>query len=1125
MQIYILNQDQKVVGTLTSEAHNIKATPFFEDQYTLDLETGAETFSFQAFANSPQTKNIIVGNYVAFKFKGDFKLFRITETTDEHGEEFLITAYCEMAGIELSNEVVKPRSIASATLQQFVTTCLMDTGWLVGSIDPHIVDVHTIEIENYSTVYSTLQNHVVKTYGGELAFRVEIDKGKVVAKYVDVYKKRGTFNGFRFSYDKNIESIKRSVDTSELATALIGVGQDNITFASVFASDKPMNQDWIGDEEAYKRWNKNGNHIVGTFNYDTDSPTELLNKTREELQRRKNPKITYELSVGYEDDLGIGDTVYVVDNEFEPALHLSARVKNLTISFTDVEKGSCTLSNFKDVNSNITEEMKQLASLINSKFPIGTDQIEDNAITSDKLDEDSVSGNHIQHDTLIADHIKAYAIKTDHLDAKVVTAEKINAKAINADHIQANSIKGEHIEGKTITGDKIEGGTITGELIQGNSIGADHIQSGALTSDKMVISNGFIKDVMVDTVSASKIVAGKIDTSKVTIESENGRIVLADATQQFKDKNGNVRVQIGEDAEGDFTFCLFDETGEGVLIDHNGLKEKAVSDGLIKNDMIGDGEINGSKVNINSIIDKVNSDGTKTFNASKVKLDTENQTLDVSFKQMNTKLENLKVGGRNLIKNSTFNMDLDKWEVTNKNQTTIEKGGIDGGRCLKTVGAIDTTTFVCQTVPLKPNTTYTFTGWYKSEDVVHGDTEPYVRFYIAYKKNEIFKRDLALNEQIEETNDWTKVTKTFTTRSANDWNAATFYCYVRDCTGTVWFDQLQIEEGNMATDWTPANEDVEDKFEVLETAITTEQGKIATLIANTTVIKDGKETTLKDAHSKLEQTVNGINTKVTETTTKLDGVDVRVSNAESNISQTASAISQTVKKTDYNGNTIKSLINQSADSIKIQAKNIDLQGAVTVLSDIAGELGTITAGEITAQTKIDVGTDMSVGRTIHLNQVTSGANYPEISFRNYRNIQLGRIGFEGRSATLVLSGDNIKLGGINDAVSFGEYTTYYGGSIKDGFVTYMSETGYCGVGGMDSHGFSRSKSIAGNGVNFRMKKRYAPSSVSLSTKSTTGTFGVYAIDITVDGFWLYITGCERAGNYCFWRGTYRAKHR
>ena len=48
------------------------------------------------------------------------------------------------------------------------------------------------------------------------------------------------------------------------------------------------------------------------------------------------------------------------------------------------------------------------------------------------------------------------------------------------------------------------------------------------------------------------------------------------------------------------------------------------------------------------------------------------------------------------------------------------------------------------------------------------------------------------------------------------------------------------------------------------------------------------------------------------------------------------------KKT--NSDEIISTINQTAETIKIQANKIDLVGAVTVLSDIAGNLGTITAG-------------------------------------------------------------------------------------------------------------------------------------------------------------------------------------
>lgn len=45
-------------------------------------------------------------------------------------------------------------------------------------------------------------------------------------------------------------------------------------------------------------------------------------------------------------------------------------------------------------------------------------------------------------------------------------------------------------------------------------------------------------------------------------------------------------MQAGRDASGNFTFSLFDTTGKGVLIDSTGIKQGAISDGLIVNKML-----------------------------------------------------------------------------------------------------------------------------------------------------------------------------------------------------------------------------------------------------------------------------------------------------------------------------------------------------------------------------------------------------------------------------------------------------------------------------------------------------------------------------------------------------------
>jgi len=80
------------------------------------------------------------------------------------------------------------------------------------------------------------------------------------------------------------------------------------------------------------------------------------------------------------------------------------------------------------------------------------------------------------------------------------------------------------------------------------------------------------------------------------------------------------------------------------------------------------------------------------------------------------------------------------------------------------------------------------------------------------------------------------------------------------------------------------------------------------------------------------------------TANEIRPLKTRVSTAESTITQQATQITQMVSQTDFNGQTIISLINQTASKIKIQAAYIDLKGAVTVISDITGDLGVIHTG-------------------------------------------------------------------------------------------------------------------------------------------------------------------------------------
>lgn len=366
INIYLLDRNLNICNTLSSNG-DVNSSPFFNDVYKQVLETGVETFEFE----SMQLDYLENCNYVAFEYKGDLKLFQISEIEDTHEDNLVKRVYCEMAGVELTYEIIRPRIIQSANIKQFLEILLSDTSWTVGYIDEDITDVHTVKIDDFEKVYDVIQENI-KLFECEIVFRVEKENGKF-KKYIDAYKTRGDITKYRFEYSKNIQGISRTVNSFELVTALIGVGKDDLTFKSCEWSksngdpiDKPKGQDYIVDESAFRLYNNNGSHLMGYYKCDLDTPYDLLNATYNELKERNTPKVDYEVDITLiDDEANIGDTVYVIDNDWQPTpLHLSARISQLEISFTDKTKNKCTLSNYNRVKSKIKDDLNEILNRI-----------------------------------------------------------------------------------------------------------------------------------------------------------------------------------------------------------------------------------------------------------------------------------------------------------------------------------------------------------------------------------------------------------------------------------------------------------------------------------------------------------------------------------------------------------------------------------------------------------------------------------------------------------------------------------------------------------------------------------------------------------------------------------------
>lgn len=187
--------------------------------------------------------------------------------------------------------------------------------------------------------------------------------------------------------------------------------------------------------------------------------------------------------------------------------------------------------------------------------------------------------------------------------------------------------------------DTLEANVADINTLVGGNLTMNNIQSLVLTTSKVTVDNAFIKDAMIDRVSASKLTAGSINTSLINIGSEDGAMTITGSLQQFKDADGNVRIQIGKDSTGDFTFALYGADGKGQLINQNGITASAIEDGLIVNNMVAENAaISGSKLDIDSVITEIN-DSSTTIKSSKIIFDDDGQTLDVAFNQLKTDIE------------------------------------------------------------------------------------------------------------------------------------------------------------------------------------------------------------------------------------------------------------------------------------------------------------------------------------------------------------------------------------------------------------------------------------------------------------------------------------------------------
>lgn len=251
-------------------------------------------------------------------------------------------------------------------------------------------------------------------------------------------------------------------------------------------------------------------------------------------------------------------------------------------------------------------------------------------LVSKKVDAEWVKANTVTAETIVSvnnelQYIKNNYLKSNEADIKFATIEE--EKVIKSDIEQLN-VKYEKVG--------ILDGDVAGikTLMFGSSTGKS-ITTDFANSVVSMIGTAQIKDSMIDSLDAKKIKALDIDTTDVKVHSKDGKSQWTDNTIQISDSS-RLRVQIGKDASGDYNMYVWDKKGN-LMFDALGLTAKGIQREIIRNDMVSqDANISAGKLDIASLFNVINNDGTHTLKSNKIYLDDASQTLNVLLQDIKT---------------------------------------------------------------------------------------------------------------------------------------------------------------------------------------------------------------------------------------------------------------------------------------------------------------------------------------------------------------------------------------------------------------------------------------------------------------------------------------------------------
>lgn len=395
IRIAVLNPHDRVLAFLDNTHRN--SMHYWNDELHEYLQGTANTYAFTVSSKHEDAAYIVEGNKVAFVYNGKDYYLNIVHVEKD---EFTVTATAWSLSFELINENVGAyKSESAMSFEEYVTAFDPERTVRIG-----INEVSDKRISNEWTGEATVLSRlfsVANVFDAEIEFQTVLNDDYSLKEIVmNVYREHsdnntgvGEFRGdIKLRYGKNVTGIRKESSIENLYTGIRPTGKDGLTIQGIEKEELDENGvvefytqgPDIRAPQARDRFpsnliNKEDGYIFMPKSYDTDNKDKLYSMALSDLKTASEPVVTYDVT-GYF-DTAIGDTVEIEDEEYVPTLYLSARVSEQVRSFTNPQANKTVFTNFKELQSEISEDLLQKVEDLINKTKIYTSSIStDNGI-------------------------------------------------------------------------------------------------------------------------------------------------------------------------------------------------------------------------------------------------------------------------------------------------------------------------------------------------------------------------------------------------------------------------------------------------------------------------------------------------------------------------------------------------------------------------------------------------------------------------------------------------------------------------------------------------------------------------------------------------------------------------